>query len=90
MRKSIISFVLACLVLLPLTAPAEQPLVMAGYEDQESYRLWSENLFFKRMEQLTGLVFEYRQAQSADGWEKTRPGFTAGKLIFPRCCSRLS
>ena len=84
MRKSIISFVLACLVLLPLTAPAEQPLVMAGYEDQESYRLWSENLFFKRMEQLTGLVFEYRQAQSADGWEKTKAGFYSGEADLPQ------
>ena len=84
MRKSIISFVLACLVLLPLTAPAEQPLVMAGYEDQESYRLWSENLFFKRMEQLTGLVFEYRQAQSADGWEKTKAGFYSGETDLPQ------
>ena len=84
MRKSIISFVLACLVLLPLTAPAEQPLVMAGYEDQESYRLWSENLFFKRMEQQTGLVFEYRQAQSADGWDKMKAGFYSGEADLPQ------
>ena len=84
MRKLMICLVLACLVLLPLTAPAEQPLVMAGYEDQESYRLWSENLFFKRMEQQTGLVFEYRQAQSADSWDKMKAGFYSGEADLPQ------
>lgn len=84
MRKSVISFMLICLMLIPLTAPASEPPVMAGMEDQDSYRIWSDNLFFKRMEQRTGLVFEYRQATGSQEWEKIKAGFYEPQADLPQ------
>lgn len=84
MRKTIISFVLACLMLTSLAAAGESPVIMAGYEDQQSYRTWSENLFFKRMEQRTGLVFEYRQVHSSQEWEKTKAGYYSQGAELPQ------
>ncbi len=84
MRKSLISLVLACLMLIPPAAASAQPLIMAGMEDQESYRIWSENLFFKRMEQRTGFVFEYRQANGSREWEKIKAGFYEPEAELPQ------
>ncbi len=83
MLKTIISLLLCALLLFPAQSLAGDLPVMAGSEDPESYRQWSENLFFKRMEEKTGLAFEYMQVNGAQAWEETKQGFFAPGADLP-------
>ena len=52
------------------------PYVMAGFDDTQ-YRKWSTNHFFARMEEWTGVRFEYRQYTDLTEWEKEKASMTA-------------
>ena len=71
------------LVLCALCVPyalAEEPssaqYVMAGFDDTQ-YRDWSNNQFFFRMEERTGMRFVYRQYTDTAQWEKAKADMTA-------------
>ena len=83
MLKTFVSLLLCFLMLAPAASLSEGLPVMAGSEDQDSYRQWSENLFFKRMEEKTGLAFEYRQFNSRQEWEKEKQGFLSPDADLP-------
>ena len=71
----------AILMLFSIHASAQETdgpvYVMAGF-DNTQYRTWSTNQFFIRMEEWTGVRFEYRQYKSQEEWEKAKAGMTAG------------
>lgn len=46
--------------------------VMAGYEEEGSYRDWSANLFFQRMQARSGQAFTYQQYRGYDSWQKAK------------------
>ena len=50
--------------------------VMAGY-DNTQYRKWSSNQFFARMEEWTGVRFEYRQYTNLEEWAKEKASMKA-------------
>ena len=81
MRKSIVSLFLACLLLLAYVpaysqqaSDAEKSFVMAGFDGDNVQHDWNTNLFFQRMQEKTGISFEFRQFTDFDAWaaEKTR------------------
>ena len=75
MLKRILCVMLCALMMLPaLSAPAES-YQMAGYEEKDSYRSWSSNLFFERMQAHSGLAFDYLQSESYEDWQKVKQGF---------------
>lgn len=66
MRKILALLLALCLMLPAWLALAEQgpgdsPVVMMGYEPQDSYRMWNDNRFFDRMQERTGISFEFVQ-----------------------------
>lgn len=56
--------------------------VMAGY-DNTSYRSWTSNQFFSRMEEKTGVHFEFRQYGEAADWQKAKAAMTADSADLP-------
>lgn len=81
MRKSIVSLCLACILLLACVpassqqAPgSEKSFVMAGFDGDSVQHDWNTNLFFQRMQEKTGISFEFRQFTDYAAWaaEKTR------------------
>ena len=84
MRK-LLSAALA-LILLVLTIPradASPPFTMAGYEHQDTDRVWTENLFFQRMEALTGISLELNQYDTEAAWQAAKDAMLAGTVALP-------
>lgn len=59
-------------------AYAEEPISMAGYGDKETKQVWTENDFFARMEEKTGVKLELMQYTSKEAWEKAKDDMLAG------------
>ena len=57
-------------------APAEgqkaPDYIMEGFDGENTSRHWEENLFFSRMEEKTGISFEFREFTSASAWEQRK------------------
>lgn len=71
MLRKLAALLLALVLLLSWTPALMEEAslpVMAGYEDQDSYRVWSNNLFFQRMEKLSGQSFQYLQYKGEEAW----------------------
>ena len=79
MLKRVLCFLLA--LMLPCAALAEY--TMAGYDDETTYRDWSRNLFFSRMEDMTGVSFTYRQYKKAEEWAQAKASLQAGDPSLP-------
>lgn len=74
-------FCLLLALILPCAAFAEY--TMAGYDDANTYRNWETNLFFKRMEEKTGVAFTYRQYTQATEWKQAKANMRAGDEQLP-------
>lgn len=85
MRKLIVWPLLLVMVLLMVTpgAYAEESFSMAGYDDEETNHVWTENLFFERMEALTGVTLELHQYTTAAGWQAAKAAMLAGEEQLP-------
>ncbi|MBR2289033.1 MAG: extracellular solute-binding protein [Clostridia bacterium] len=66
------------LMAFPLPSLAQEDYVMAGYDTADSKHVWDDNLFFRRMAELTGIDFTFQQYNDTDEWTKVKAGFTAG------------
>lgn len=82
MRKGMMALVLAVMVLLCAVASAEEPLMMAGFDDGNGHD-WSTSLFFERMEERTGLSFSTTQYKSADEWTNAKALMLSGEAPLP-------
>ena len=78
MRKPLVSLLLAC-ALIASTLPAfsqetEAAFAVAGFNASGTQYDWNNNLFFQRMEEKTGISFDFRQFTDLDAWtaEKAR------------------
>ena len=85
MRKRNVWPLLLALMLL-LTTPgayAEESFSMAGYDDEANGRVWTDNLFFERMEEKTGVKLELDQYMTAAEWEAAKKTMLAGEKPMP-------
>ena len=46
--------------------------IMEGFDGENTGRYWEENLFFSRMEERTGISFEFREYMQAKAWEQRK------------------
>ena len=74
MLKRLLCLILA--LLLPCAALAEY--TMAGCDETGTYRDWNTNLFFRRMEEKTGVRFTYRQYTDAAEWTRAKAEMLQG------------
>lgn len=82
MRKGLTGLVLALLLMLGVSAMAEEPYIMAGYDDSAG-RTWEESLFFERMEERTGIAFSVSQFTTADSWNSNKASILRGDAPLP-------
>lgn len=85
MRKPFLSLLLACILLTSLipAVSAESPrnektFVLTGYAGDNTQVNWNENLFFQRMQEKTGVSFEFRQFTDYDAWTSEKARLFAG------------
>ena len=84
MRK-LISLMLAlvlCGAFIP-GAYAENAFTLAGYDHEDTSRVWTENLFFQRMEERTGVHFDLIQYTKAENWQAAKDGMLDGTVELP-------
>lgn len=53
--------------------------ILEGYDGESSTRNWETNLFFERMEEATGISFEFREYTSSDKWQERKTAIKAGE-----------
>ena len=88
MRKSFVSLLLACALLAALV-PAiseesprgEKLFILAGYVGEDTHQDPNSNLFFKRMEEKTGISFEFRQFTDYAAWTAEKARLFAGEEL---------
>ena len=84
MRKLIVWLLLVMMLL--MSAPgayAEESFSMAGYDDEESKRVWKDNLFFERMEERTGVQLDLEQYMTQQDWIKAKEDMFSGTAEMP-------
>ena len=52
--------------------------IMEGYDGDVTYRVWDTNLFFARMQGITGVSFQFRQYTDYDTWTNRKQEIAAG------------
>ena len=53
--------------------------ILEGYDGESSTRNWETNLFFERMEEATGISFEFREYTSSEKWQERKTAIKAGE-----------
>lgn len=64
-------------------ANAESAFSIAGYDHEDSNHVWTENLFFERMEERTGISLELNQYTTEAAWQSAKDAMLAGTLELP-------
>ena len=76
--KRIISLVIAAILLLACFGSAaaqgqDAPdYILEGFDGENTYRVWDQNLFFARMEEKTGISFEFREYTQLSAWKERK------------------
>ena len=82
MRKAIACLAVLLALLTALAATAEEgqrapDYLMEGYD--ESSHDWETNLYFQRMQEKTGIAFEFREYTETDAWTQRKRAIAAGE-----------
>lgn len=64
-------------------AYAENTFTIAGYDHEDTGHVWTENLFFERMEERTGVHVEPTQYTTAAAWKAAKDAMLAGSVALP-------
>lgn len=84
MRK-LLSMMLA-LVLMMAVCPgayAETTFTVSGYDHVDTGHDWTDNLFFQRMEELTGIQLDLTQYSTPESWQAAKDAMFAGQIALP-------
>ena len=86
MYRKLLCILLCALILIPAmmssaSTGTSRHFVMMGYEPEDAYRTWENNLFFQRMAEKTGVTFEFRQYSDAQLFKKAKAALTAGSAM---------
>ncbi|MBQ8201696.1 MAG: extracellular solute-binding protein [Clostridia bacterium] len=79
MRKIIVWPMMLVLILLMMApgAYAEGPFRVAGYDHEDTQHVWTDNLFFVRMQEKTGVEMTLEQYTTAESWAKAKAAMFA-------------
>ena len=53
--------------------------ILEGYDGEDSTRNWETNLFFTRMEERTGITFQFREYTSYNRWQERKNALLQGE-----------
>jgi putative aldouronate transport system substrate-binding protein len=54
---------------------------MEGYDGNVTYRVWDNNLFFERMQEKTGISFQFQQYTDYDAWTQRKKEIAEGNNL---------
>lgn len=91
MQKIITWLLLMAMLVLPCAALAEDAasaeknvmFTMAGFDDESAGHDWDSNLFFRRMEEKTGVSFAFYQYQTEESWKTAKTEMLGGFTDLP-------
>lgn len=89
MQKTISWLLLMVMLLLPFGGYAETADVsaaqftMAGYDDESAGHDWTTNRFFQRMQEKTGVTFDFIQYGDEEKWTAAKQAYFAGSEELP-------
>ncbi|MBQ7304841.1 MAG: extracellular solute-binding protein [Clostridia bacterium] len=78
MRKGIACLLASAMLLITFGAAAEGRYTMAGFDGDGANHDWTTNLFFERMEEKTGVSFEFYQVTDYNTWLATKASYANG------------
>ena len=84
MRKAIAVLLAAVLLFSAACAETVQKapdFTMEGYDGELSGRNWETNLFFSRMQELTGVSFQFSQYADQDRWKERKQAILRGENL---------
>jgi len=55
--------------------------LMEGFDGDLNYRVWDSNLFFSRMQEITGVSFQFRQHTDYEEWTKRKKEIATGENL---------
>ena len=64
-------------------AYAAESYRIAGYDHADTQHVWTENLFFERMEARTGLKLDLVQYTTAESWQAAKDAMLSGNAELP-------
>lgn len=81
MRKRIIGWLFIALLLCGVQIASASTFTLAGFDGQDSSHNWDDNQFFVRMQEKTGVSFQFSQYTDYDKWQQAKNEmFTSGNL----------
>lgn len=82
MRRGILGLLLAAVLLsLCAAAGAEEPFIMAGFDDANHQ--WTTSRFFEQMEARTGITFSLAQYTDYGAWTEAKSAMLSGRDALP-------
>lgn len=78
MHKGIAWLLALAMLLMTFGASAEGVYVMAGYDGDGANHDWTTNQFFARMEEMTGVDFDYQQSIDYTHWTQAKAAYLTG------------
>ena len=83
MRKGIACLLALAMLLMTFGASAQGTYTMAGFDGDGANHDWTTNLFFQRMEEKTGVKFEFQQVTDYDTWLAIKAAYASGEAQLP-------
>ena len=83
MRKLLCLVLMLMLTAAAVPACAEEIFTIAGFDHQDTGHVWTENLFFQRMEKITGVQLDYQQYTTEEAWEAAKKQLLEGTIALP-------
>ena len=83
MRKLLCFVLMLMLTAAAIPACAEEIYTVAGFDHQDTGHVWTENLFFQRMEKITGVQLDYQQYTTEEAWEAAKKQLLEGTIALP-------
>lgn len=84
MRKCVAWLLLLAMFLtMAAGAYAQEPVMMAGYDDESTGHDWESNGFFQTMQERTGISFVFSQYGNYDEWTAAKAGMLNGSVALP-------
>ena len=81
MRRGIVLILAALMLFSAAFAESTQKApdyILEGYDGNVTYRIWDSNLFFTRMQETTGISFQFRQYTDFDEWTRRKQEIAQG------------
>lgn len=83
MRKLIVWLLLVAMLAAVPGAYAADAFSIAGYDDEETKHVWTENRFFERMEAQTGVKLTLQQYTTSAAWKAAKAAMLSGEQELP-------